>query len=138
MVKLFEDYFEVSDLDREGKKFDRVSRINAVNDNQDIELVLDVNTEIYQLNIADKIQLLCTSQLDESLPNDNDQWRSTKNSIADDFPYVCHGKVYKFDESDAKAAAYVSFGGLLMCLSGPAKQLDKFHIGDNLYLLIRK
>lgn len=34
MVKLFEDYFEISDLDREGKKFDRVSRINAVNDNQ--------------------------------------------------------------------------------------------------------
>lgn len=35
-----------------------IIRVSKPNLSPDIELVLDVNTEIYQINIADKIQVL--------------------------------------------------------------------------------
>ena len=128
----YQQQFEIVEIDRDGKKFDRVSRINATSDTLD-DLVLDINTEIFPVSIADKLNILLTANIGA------DGWRVSKNSIANDYDYVCHGKVYKDEDSDAgKASLYVSFGGLLMCLSASSRQLDKFVVGTDLFLLVRK
>ncbi|KAJ3208812.1 hypothetical protein HK099_008646, partial [Clydaea vesicula] len=84
-----------------GKKFDKVSRITAKND-QEMELRLDVNTEIYPLKITERLNLLLTNSLslDPTIP-DNEMWRLNSKSIADDYEYVMHGKCYKFHEIES-------------------------------------
>jgi DNA-directed RNA polymerase I, II, and III subunit RPABC3 len=58
----------------------------------DMELTLDVNTEIYPLAPAEKftLALASTLNLDDS-----------KASLADEYEYVMFGKVYKYDDSAA-------------------------------------
>jgi len=54
------------------------------------------------------------------------------------FDYVCHGKLYKFEDGDdGVIKAYISFGGLLMQITGPYKKLTPLRV-DYLYLLIKK
>ncbi|RUS22311.1 RNA polymerase Rpb8-domain-containing protein, partial [Endogone sp. FLAS-F59071] len=60
---LFSDIFEIKDIDREGKKFDRVSRLEARSENYEMDLVLDFNNEIYPLDINDKFSLVLASTL---------------------------------------------------------------------------
>ena len=46
--------------------------------------------------------------------------QSGEKSLADDFEYVMHGKIYKKDEADSMTI-FISFGGLLLKLVGPDK-----------------
>ncbi|KAJ1537480.1 hypothetical protein HK405_014607, partial [Cladochytrium tenue] len=55
--EVFTDIFEVNDLDQDGKKFDRVSRIKATSESADMELILDINSEIYPMRVQDKFTL---------------------------------------------------------------------------------
>lgn len=48
-------------------------------------------------------------------------------------------KVYKFDEgTNEEVTAYVSFGGLLMALTGSYRNVAGVTVGEYIYLLIRK
>lgn len=48
---LFEDVFEILKKDPDGKRFDRVSRFHAQSDTYQMELKLDVNVDIYPLEV---------------------------------------------------------------------------------------
>ncbi|KAI8926414.1 RNA polymerase [Entophlyctis helioformis] len=143
--QLFQDIFEITDVDPHGKKFDRVSRIIATSENVDMEVTLDVNTEIYPLRAAEKFTLaLATSLALDGAPVDaskKEPWRdySNQKTLADDYEYVMYGKVYKYDDTGgSKVSVYTSFGGLLMCLVGDYRQLQALTVGQYLYLLMRK
>ncbi|EGF81655.1 hypothetical protein BATDEDRAFT_10541, partial [Batrachochytrium dendrobatidis JAM81] len=151
---LFQDIFEITDIDPHGKKFDRVSRIVATSENIDMGVTLDINTEIYPLRPSDKFTLALASTLAlDGNPVDTSKkqpWRDPsfatpssgttgKKSLADDYDYVMYGKVYKYeDEGGAKVSVYASFGGLLMCLAGDFRQLQNLNVGQYIYLLMRK
>lgn len=69
-------------------------------------------------------------------------WRDVgigEQSLANDYDYVCHGKVYRFEEGATAGtmAVFVSFGGLLLYLEGPYKKLAPLRI-DYVYLLLKK
>lgn len=149
----------------------KVSRIMATSDTlDDMEMVLDVASEIYPIDIADKLQCLLVVQL---VPSPSaagiaaaDAWRETASSnanapggggapnrrsnsasanLADEYDYVMHGRVYKLEDSKGTSATMttrstvlISYGGLLMSLSGPYRSLEKFNVGMEVYLLIRK
>lgn len=49
---LFEDVFEILEKDPAGKRFDRVSRFKARSDTYQMDLNLDVNIEIYPLEVS--------------------------------------------------------------------------------------
>ncbi|XP_074009597.1 DNA-directed RNA polymerases I, II, and III subunit RPABC3 isoform X4 [Numenius arquata] len=49
---LFEDIFDVKDIDPEGKKFDRVSRLHCESESFKMDLILDVNIQIYPVDLA--------------------------------------------------------------------------------------
>lgn len=142
--KLFSDVFEIVEKDKGGKKFDRVSRVQGRSENYEMDLTLDVNTEIYPMEIGEKYALMLASSLslNSSSSSDNKQhWREQLNqaSLADDYDYVMYGKVFKYDDTNSsKVAIYVSYGGLLMCLEGDYRHLQNIEVGKSIYLLMRK
>ena len=98
---LFENSFKVTDLNN--SKYDRVSRIKAYSENgQEVLLTLDVNTELYPLNVDDRmtVALALSLNLDGS-KDDGKGWREVgrgEQTLADEYDYVCHGKIYRFEE----------------------------------------
>ena len=135
--QIFQGQFEIQDIDPHGKNFDRVSRIVCSNDLSD--LTLDVNTEIYPLQVGDTFTLLLVESLDGSIidTKQKQSYSVQQKSLADDYDYCMYGKVYKY-EDQGKVSVYVSFGGLLMLLSGDYRLLSRVQLGQYLYLLIRK
>jgi DNA-directed RNA polymerases I, II, and III subunit RPABC3 len=98
---LFENSFKVTEIN--SAKYDRVSRIKAFSEGgQEVLLTLDVNTELYPLNVDDRmtVALALSLNLDGS-KDDGKGWRNVgrgEQTLADEFDYVCHGKIYRFEE----------------------------------------
>lgn len=143
---LFEDIFDVKDIDPEGKKFDRVSRLHCESESFKMDLILDVNTMIYPVDLGDKFRMvIATSLREDGVPDDGDYDPTDDGpSRADSFEYVMYGKVYRIEGDDptnepgARVAAYVSYGGLLMRLQGDANNLHGFEVDTHVYLFIKK
>jgi len=135
---LFEDLVEVKSVDT--KHFAKVGRITAKAENYDLEFKIDVNTAIYHLAEGEKLNLAIASSLSlEYKPDEGiyDQSRD-KSTLVDEYDYVAYGKVFKYDDDGAKVTACVSFGGLLMSVTGNAKHLTGMEMDSRLYLLLRK
>ncbi|XP_041470977.1 DNA-directed RNA polymerases I, II, and III subunit RPABC3-like [Lytechinus variegatus] len=144
---LFEDIFDVKDIDPEGKKFDRVSRLHCESESFKMDLILDVNTQHYPVDFGDKFRLvLATTLREDGLPDESDYVPLDEGqpSRADSFEYVMYGKVYRIEgdesltEAATKLSAYMSYGGLLMRLQGDANNLHGVELNQQVYLLIKK
>ncbi|GAA6007238.1 hypothetical protein JCM11491_003058 [Sporobolomyces phaffii] len=140
---VFSDVFVVSDVDKDGKKFDRVSRFAAKSNNLDMKLTLDINTDLLDLQKDTTFSLALATTLNPEADKTSATaggWRADiEGGLADDWEYIMHGKVYKFDEGTSdEVTAYVSFGGLLMALTGSYRHVSGVTVGEYIYLLIRK
>ena len=62
---LFEDIFDVKDIDPEGKKFDRVSRLHCESESFKMDLILDINSWVYPMELGDKFRLVLANTLRE-------------------------------------------------------------------------
>ena len=143
---LFEDIFDVKDIDPEGKKFDRTSRLHCESESFKMDLILDINQGIYPVDLGDKFRLVLASSLREDGFADQGDWSPLDSgpSRADSFEYVMHGKIYRIEGDDnplegaGRLSAYVSYGGLLMRLQGDANNLHGFEMDQHVYLLMKK
>ncbi|CAL5368835.1 unnamed protein product [Camellia sinensis] len=143
---LLEDIFRVERVDPDGKKFDRVfefSRIEAVSEQLDMHMQLDVNTEIYPLHVGEKFMMVLASTLNlDGTPDSGYYTQGGRKSLADKFEYVMHGKLYRISDAsgpNVKVEMCVSFAGLLMLLKGdPTTVAQKFELDQRLFILIRK
>ncbi|KAF7721620.1 DNA-directed RNA polymerases I, II, and III subunit RPABC3 [Apophysomyces ossiformis] len=159
---LFTDLFEIKDIDPKGKYFDRVSRLIARSENYEMDLVLDINSELYPLEVADKFSLVLASSLSvdgtsgsgsnaAAAEKKKESWRERapgERDLSDEYEYVMHGKVYRYEDASGtgvstatagqRVTVYVSYGGLLMSLEGDYRHLQNITVGENLYLLMRK
>ncbi|CAF9925802.1 MAG: DNA-directed RNA polymerases I, II, and III subunit RPABC3 [Alectoria fallacina] len=102
-ANLFSDTFTLTSIN--AQKYDRVARLAAHTENGDTSLTLDVNTELFPCNLGDRLQILLAStlSLDGSKDDDGKGWRDVgrgEASVADEYDYVCHGKIYRFEEGD--------------------------------------
>ncbi len=107
-ANLFSSTFTLTAIN--AAKYDRVARLSAHTENGDTSLTLDVNTELFPCTIGDRLQILLAStlSLDGSKDDDNGGggkggWRDVgrgEASVADEYDYVCHGKIYRFEEGD--------------------------------------
>uniref|UniRef100_A0ACB8FBK8 DNA-directed RNA polymerases I, II, and III subunit RPABC3 n=1 Tax=Sphaerodactylus townsendi TaxID=933632 RepID=A0ACB8FBK8_9SAUR len=108
---LFEDIFDVKDIDPEGKKFDRadsvaeflsicrlvfttalrVSRLHCESESFKMDLILDVNIQIYPVDLALRYASGTLDSRREYNPTDD------RPSRADQFEYVMYGKVYRIE-----------------------------------------
>eukprot|EP01126_Amoeba_proteus_P009309 TRINITY_DN13530_c0_g1_i2.p1 TRINITY_DN13530_c0_g1~~TRINITY_DN13530_c0_g1_i2.p1 ORF type:complete len:142 (+),score=29.38 TRINITY_DN13530_c0_g1_i2:107-532(+) len=135
----FEDIFQVTNVDR--AHFDKVSRIEASNDGTneaEMELILDINSDVYPMHLNDKFTMALSTSLDGKA--DTGFYNPTIGpSLLDKYEYAMSGKVFKLmKEKASKISLYVSFGGLLMKLQGNQKNLQDFELDTHVYLLIRK
>ncbi|WVN86465.1 uncharacterized protein L203_101629 [Cryptococcus depauperatus CBS 7841] len=112
---IFDDRFSVDTVDKDGKKFDRVSRITASSHSLSMNLTLDLANELYPLQPSETFTLVLARSLVpqelEALENEDEEdedkvrrikrelWRSDDQGLAADFDYVMYGKIYKFDDS---------------------------------------
>ncbi|KAG7450351.1 RNA polymerase [Guyanagaster necrorhizus] len=149
---VFDDIFTISSIDKEGKKFDRVSRLQAHSKNYDMDMTLDYNTELFPLETGQHFALALASSLarggqrtnttDGAADEEEHIWRPDgkgQRGLEEDYDYVMYGKVYKFDGGTAEiVTAYASFGGLLMSLTGSFRHMTSIVLGDPIYLLMRR
>ncbi|KAK8105346.1 uncharacterized protein PG998_004184 [Apiospora kogelbergensis] len=142
-AQLFEDNFTI--YERDQSKYDRVARITASTEDSQTQLTLDVNIELFPIAIGERLTVVLATSLSldgtRDSVSDGKGWRDVKgeSSLADLYDYVCHGKIYKFEDgADGQTLkAYISFGGLLMMLEGPSKKLLPLRV-ENTYLLVKK
>ncbi|KAK5947669.1 DNA-directed RNA polymerases I, II, and III subunit RPABC3 [Knufia obscura] len=138
---LYEATFKVDEVN--SAKYDRVSRIAATNEQgQDTTCFIDVNTELYPVEADDRLSLALALSLNlDGSKDDSKGWRNVgrgESTIADDYDYVMHGKIYRFEEGEGQnIKVYISFGGLLMYLDGPYNSLAALRV-DYVYLLMKK
>ncbi|KAJ7139813.1 RNA polymerase [Mycena epipterygia] len=155
---IFDDIFTINAIDKEGKKFDRVSRLYAHSKNYDMDITLDYNIELFPLQADQSFALALASSLvrggtqasalgadgatEESDDKDRDVWRPDgkgRRGLEEDYEYVMYGKVYKFDSGTSEiVTAYASFGGLLLSITGSFRHLTNIVLGDPVYVLMRK
>lgn len=126
-MTLLEETFEVLDVNPNGKKFNKVDRIVCHGMNCNVNLILDLYSEVYKLKVNDKFDLVLV-----------DTCNTEDESFA--YEYVMHGKVFqiKFFHDRKKCAIFISFGGLLMSLKGDASCFEKFEADRNVYLCIKR
>ncbi|XP_059651744.1 DNA-directed RNA polymerases II and V subunit 8A-like [Cornus florida] len=144
MVELyFDDVIKVDRVNADGKKFDKVSRIEAQSEEDDMLVLLDVQSEIYPINAGEKFRMVLapTLNLDGTAVSSYSSEGGPK-SLADKFEYVMHGLLYKMSEDTSstivKVMIYISFGGLQMMLKGDPNKMEKFKVDQRLFLLLRK
>lgn len=146
-VTLFEDIFEVTALNPDGYKFDRVNRLAATGTTFECDLLLDINCEIYSLKETDKFTAVLASTLHlDGSPADhfsyvpaNSAGSGSEPSLAENYEYVMHGRVFDMaHKKDGTVVIAISFGGLLMRLTGDQKHLTSILPDQRLYLLLKK
>ncbi|XP_031740213.1 DNA-directed RNA polymerases II, IV and V subunit 8B isoform X2 [Cucumis sativus] len=60
---LFNDIFKVKCVNPDGKKYDKVSRIEARSEKLSMHMLLDVNTEIYPIDEGEKLLMVLSPTL---------------------------------------------------------------------------
>jgi DNA-directed RNA polymerases I, II, and III subunit RPABC3 len=67
---------------------------------------LDVNTDIWPVTIGDSLTMCLASSINlDGSKDDGKGWRDANKgeaTLADDYDYVCHGKVYRFEEGNGE------------------------------------
>lgn len=85
-------------------KYDRAHRMVAQNEDASITLTLDVNIELFPIEPTDHLDLMLASTLSlDGTRDDGKGWRDVgkgEQTLADSWDYVCHGKVYRFEDAD--------------------------------------
>ena len=140
MSILFQDQFEVKEV---SKKFDKVTRLSGrlAEEGYDMGLDLDINSDLFPLDINDRFTLTVASSLALDGAQDTGSYDQSGNpSLLDQYEYAMHGKLYKWKQDQPKAPVeiYVSFGGLLMRLKGDARHLSKLTLDSRVYALFRR
>ncbi|KAH8705468.1 DNA-directed RNA polymerases i, ii, and iii 145 kDa polypeptide [Talaromyces proteolyticus] len=144
--QLFEDTFTITSIN--SQKYDRVSRISCTSTDNQTTFTLDINTELYPCVVGESVSLALASTLsldgkqEDSSGAGRSGWRDVgagEQTLADEYDYVCHGKVYRFEEGSTSGnmSVFVSFGGLLLYMDGPYSKLVPLRI-DHVYLLLKK
>ena len=142
-VTLFEDIFEVTTLNPDGKKFDTVNRLAATGTTYECDLLLDTNCQIYPVKAGEKRTVVLASTLNlDGTPDDHFSYNSSANgaetNLADAYDYVMHGRVFQIDyKKDGVIVIAASFGGLLMRLTGDQRHLSSILPDMRLYILLK-
>jgi DNA-directed RNA polymerases I, II, and III subunit RPABC3 len=102
--QLFEEVFNVTGLDN--KKYDRCTRITGTSEDSNTVMTLDINHELWPIQVGDRIQMLLATTLNLDGTKDERGWREPlpgEEDLSAMYDYVCHGKVYRFTEGDAES-----------------------------------
>ena len=104
-AQLFEESFKVESLS--DPKYDRVDRIFCTSLDGHTKMSLDINNELFPCRVGETLHaVLATSLALDGSKDDEKGWRDVTKmggndaTLADMFEYVCHGKIYKFEDAE--------------------------------------
>ena len=128
------------------KIFSKVSRILAKSDSNKIEVIFDVNSDLFVSKEGDKIELLITDSPFTS-PTDTttnsgifDLENLTELDFIKNYEYVMHGTIFHSGLEGNEIFIYASFGGLLMKYYGFVKEvtMEDIKLDKKILLMIKK
>lgn len=142
---ILEEKFKVKCVNPDGRKYQRVSRIECVSQESDTVIIVDINSDVYPVAPNEALTIGLARTLNPSGEEErSDVYDHTvyhRDTIMSAYDYVMHGKVYNCN-TDVKAVEkieiLVSFGGLLMKINGTQPYLRDVQFNRNYYLLIKK
>ena len=137
---LFSADFDVRALNENGKKFERVNRLHCRTDDG-LEMVVDVNCELFHVKAHDKLHVVLASTLNPQGGEDDGLYKppAKDGDLSDGYDYVMHGTVFLIKHIENQSLeVQISFGGLLFRLRGEQQLLDQLEMDKNVYLLMRK
>ena len=98
---LFDESFTITGID--DNKYDRVSRLAGTSGDSQTVMTLDINSELFNITTGENIHCVLASSLSLDGSKDDKGWRDVATgepTLADMFDYVCHGKIYKFEDGE--------------------------------------
>eukprot|EP00467_Chlorarachnion_reptans_P020877 CAMPEP_0114486296 /NCGR_PEP_ID=MMETSP0109-20121206/140_1 /TAXON_ID=29199 /ORGANISM="Chlorarachnion reptans, Strain CCCM449" /LENGTH=153 /DNA_ID=CAMNT_0001662451 /DNA_START=150 /DNA_END=611 /DNA_ORIENTATION=+ len=137
---VFEDKFEVETVDADGKKFEKVSRIQCKGESYEMYLILDVHWGLFKCKEGEKINFALASTIDPmGAKEDSTYDQRERKTLMDDYDYVMHGRVFQIEErKTGDSIIYASFGGLMMSLKGNPKNFSGLEADMRIYALCKK
>ncbi|GKT31468.1 RNA polymerase, Rpb8 like protein [Aduncisulcus paluster] len=134
---LYAGGFLVKSVDKEGKVFDTISRMDCEND-EGVTLVLDVHSGLFTVKERDNIEVtIYTAQSSgkEKFVYDPAKLDFIRGSACD---YVMCGRVFKFEPSKDESVlkVFISFGGLMCQFEGPVEKFTEFKLDDVVYIML--
>ncbi len=122
--------------------FRNVSRVHltSYSDKQNRRFVeLDINVQIYPVSLSDSFLIRVTNC--DHLKNVYSHDELNKPSERDSYEYVMYGLVFELEEKSNELIAYISFGGLLMRISGSIDAMAAFRKDgkeSRVYLMMKR
>ncbi len=136
---IFDEVFELRQLNPSGKRYEKVNRLNCKATTCDVDMILDVNNELFQLKEGEKVSVALATSINLDGTPDSGLYEPHQNdTLMNNYDYVMHGRVFNVvQKKDDVVEIHVSFGGLLMQLIGEQSQLELVQPDMKLYLLMR-
>ena len=139
MSIVFEDIFELRQLNPKGKKFEKINRLYCKGTSYDVDLIVDVNCELFELQEGERMNFaLATSIKTDGSADDGVYNPHPGPTLMDSYDYVMHGRIYNIEQKKAQTIdVFASFGGLLMQITGEQSQLELLQPDMKLHMLMR-
>mmetsp|Transcript_17437 Transcript_17437/g.53627 ORF Transcript_17437/g.53627 Transcript_17437/m.53627 type:complete len:147 (+) Transcript_17437:295-735(+) len=140
---VFQDDFKIEKVNPEGAKFEKVNRLLCKGVVYELEFLVDVNSELFEVDEGEKLTVAVATSLSldgAGTATAHDHIRpNAKPSLMDQFDYVMHGVVYKVAHvQGTKVEVYLSHGGLLARFVGDQRHLKKLTVDAEVYTLLKK
>jgi len=137
---LFEDIFDIRAKNENGKAFERLDRLHCKGTTFDVDLLVDVNCELFDVDAGERINVVLARTLSlDGTPDDGAYNPHMGPSLADSYDYVMHGRVYSIRHVEGqRIEIQASFGGLLFRTIGEQAQFESVFVDMTFFLLVRK
>ena len=157
---MFDEIFEVESIDKDSKIFEKVQRCEGKAKNTNYNIMLDINSDIYPLEVGGSYSIVLARSIEENGKAkanefDYEYTLNKKNTLMDKYEYVMRGRVFQFS-SDKKRngdnskqdslCISISFGGLLLDISnlkrdeksGKPRAFEDIEVDEELFFLMKK
>lgn len=126
-MNIFEDTLKVTEVDPDGKRFDRVSRaVCETVGSQPVSVVFDYHSQLFPLKCGDKVKV---SMYLENAANPVDDSRAE---------YATNSIIFKFEQCKEVVSVYMSAGGLLTSLKTESSKIPEIVSGSKVITLFSK
>lgn len=138
---LLEDTLQISSVDKEGKMFQRVSRIEGTSQLNEAQITLDIHSELYPMEVGQSHSLVIASSLSLDGSDQKGSYNiheNHSNTLLGKYSYCMYGKIFRHTMEKGQLVVHISFGGLLMSIAGQPTDLAQLEPDTYVYLLLRK
>ncbi|KAG5859167.1 hypothetical protein KMI_08g13030 [Encephalitozoon hellem] len=117
-MQILADSFKITDIDKEGKLYTKVSRLYM--QSPTISIALDYNTTLCKLHVGHAVEVRIFRGIHENI----------------DCFYLAYGRVYSVEHRGSRVSITASFGGLLLIMDAPQEAAKDIGDKDDISLAL--